>query len=164
MTNIEEISKEFYAQYGLAMHTIQTIEKGLLILYALWEYRENNISKIEYLKILAKPLTLGTLKDKMIKYEIFDESSCDELNKVNQIRRFLAHNFWWERSLIFTDQKQLRSLHLEIMSYMATFERLINIIDLLINVWREEKNIYIEREFGLQTIGDIQIFIKKQKE
>jgi hypothetical protein len=122
MNRVDEISKEFYAQYGLVMHTIQTIEKGLLILYALWEYRENNISKIEYLKILAKPLALGTLKDKMVKNEIFDESAADELNRINQIRRFLAHNFWWERNLEFTNPKQLRLLHLEIMSYLATFQ------------------------------------------
>jgi len=164
MTDIDKITKEFYGQYGLVMHTAQTIENGLHILLALWEFSERNISKIDYLKILAKPMTLGQLKNRMIENEIFDESASNELTKVNKIRRFLAHDFWWDRDIIFTDKDQLHSLHLELMSYLSTFEQLILIIDFRINLLRKSKQIYIEQEFGLLTVNDIRNFVNNLKE
>lgn len=161
--DINKIAKEFYAQYGLAMHTVQTIENGLLILYALWVYSEKNISKIDYLKIRAKQLTLGNLKDKMLDCKIFDESARVELTKVNNIRRFLAHNYWWERDIIFNNKIQLHSLYSEIITFINIFEQLINVINFKINTLRKGKNIYIEEEFGLHTVSEIRNYISNLK-
>jgi hypothetical protein len=160
MNDFDKIAEEFYAYYGLAMHTVQTLEHGLLIYNALWQYNNNGISKIDYLKLLAKPATLGQLKTKILENKVFNDSEIVLLDEVNKKRRFLAHRFWWERNINFSDNKHLEALKLEIVSNIRLFDSLNNILNKRIMSLRIENNIFIEKELGLDTLDQIRTFVK----
>jgi len=93
MKKIDQITKEFYAQYGLAMHTAHILENGLLELYALDRYVKLGITENEYYLILSNPnkWTLGKLKDLIINLNIFEKEITDKLNEANKRRIFLSH-------------------------------------------------------------------------
>jgi hypothetical protein len=74
MNKVDKIIKEFHAQYGLAMHTAQILERGLLELYALKEFLAHNLTENEYYLLLSNPnnWTLGGIIKKIAKYNFFD--------------------------------------------------------------------------------------------
>jgi len=74
MNKTDEVAKEFYSQYGRAMHTVQILETGLLELYAIKRYVDEKLTELEYYKVLSNPgkLTLGQLKNKLISLRFLD--------------------------------------------------------------------------------------------
>ncbi|MGI6319581.1 MAG: hypothetical protein ACOXZK_01120 [Bacteroidales bacterium] len=162
MNKIDEIVKEFYGQYGLAMHTVQILETGLLELYAIKKYVEDKLTDIEYYEILSNPnkLTLGQLNNKLFILNFIDHETKQNLIKANKYRIFLAHRFWWERDIEFDNQSSLVNLHKEIFSYIHHFNSLMDYIDCTINKMRTDNNLKIEEKMGLTNFHQREIFIK----
>jgi hypothetical protein len=165
MNRIDEITREFYGQYGYAMHTAQMLERGLLELYALKKFLANNLTEIEYYSILSNPKkwTLGGIIREIVIYNCFDHHYSKMLENANDNRIFLAHMFWWERDIKFNDGNELVKLHKEIFSYIDIFNQLIQFVDLLIKKVREENNLNIEQKMGLTNFEDRESFIKSLK-
>ena len=162
MNKIDEIAKEFYSQYGLAMHHIQILENGLLELYAIKKYVNEKLSELEYYKILSNPdkLTLGQLNNKLFSLNFLDPETKENLKKANKYRIFLAHRFWWERDIEFDNHISLVNLHKEIFSYINHYKSLMNYIDYAINIIRTDNNLNIEEKMGLTDFHQREIFIK----
>jgi len=162
MNDIDKIAKEFYSQYGLAMHHIHILENGLLELYAIKKYVNEKLSELEYYKILSNPdkLTLGQLNNKLFSLNFPDPATKENLKKANKYRIFLAHRFWWERDIEFDNHNSLVDLHKEIFSYIDHFKSLMNFIDYAINKIRTDNNLKIEEKMGLTDFHKREIFIK----
>ena len=151
MNKIDEIAKEFYGQYGLAMHTVQFLEKGLIKLYDHHIRVNKNLTKVEYNKFRSKidRLTLGQIKNKLFELKIFDDSTKKSLVKANKTRIFLAHKFWWDREIEFNSSEGLKKLSEEIFSYIKLYRNLIQIIEKMINKIRTDNNLKILEKMGL---------------
>jgi hypothetical protein len=162
MNKIDEIVKEFYRQYGLAMHTVQILEAGLLELYAITRYVEEKLTDIEYYEILSNPekMTLGQLNYKLFKLNFLDNETRQNLINVNKYRIFLAHRFWWEREVEFDNHSCLINLKKEIFSYINHFNSLNTFINRMINEIRTENNLKIEAKMGLTDFKKREKFIK----
>ena len=152
MNKIDKIAKEFYGQYGLAMHFVQIIESGLLELYAIKRLVDSNLSDLEYYKILANPekLTLGQLNNRLFKLNFLEKEVKSNLITANKYRIFLAHRFWWEREILFDNHIELEKIHKELFSYINHFQNLIKIIDQKINTIRLKNKLHIEKENELE--------------
>lgn len=167
MNKIDEIVKEFYAQYGLTMHTFQFLERGLLELYALHKYIKDVKEKlpepkVEYYRILSNPnrWTLGKIKDKLSGLKIFEESFINSLENANNNRIFFAHKFWWEREIKFNNDEGLVELHNEISSYLKLCNNLILIVDNMIMKIKTDNNLNIEEKMGLTDFKVREAYIK----
>ena len=165
MTKIDEIAKEFYAQYGLAMHNVQILETGLLELYAIKRYVDEKLTELEYYQILSNPdkLTLGQLNNRLFNLNFLDNEIRQKLIKANRYRIFLAHRFWWERDIEFNNHNSLVNLHKEIFSYVNHFNTLMNFTDKMINRIRTENSLEIEVKMGLTDFQKREKFIKSIK-
>lgn len=165
MNKIDEITREFYGQYGYAMHTAQMLERGLLELYALKKFLTDNLTEIEYYSILSNPQkwTLGGIIREIAIYNCFDNHYSKMLANANNNRIFLAHMFWWERDIEFEDEDKLVKLHREIFSYIDIFNELVILMDKLINNVRKENNLDIEKKMGFTNFKDREAFIKSLK-
>jgi len=162
MNKIDEIVKEFYGQYGLAMHTVQILETGLLELYAIKRYVGEELTELEYYKILSNPdkLTLGQLNNKLFSLCFLNPEIKQNLIKANKYRIFLAHRFWWERDIEFNNHSALVILHKELFSYVEHFNALMTLIDQIINNIRVENDLRIEEKMGLSNFNDRETYIK----
>jgi hypothetical protein len=146
MNRIDEIVKEFYAQYGHVMHEIQVLENGLLEYYAITEYLDKKLSNIEYYRILSNPkrLTLG------------------QLLKLLNVKG-LAHKFWWEKSIDFDNNESLVQLHREFTMYLNLFELLIGHFHNLTISLRTKNDLHIEEEMELTDFKKRDDFIRSLK-
>jgi len=162
MNKIDEISKEFYGQYGLAMHYVHIIETGLLELYALKMYLIKNLSEIEYYKILSNPekLTLGQINNKLFGLSFLEKEIKENLIKANKTRIFLAHRFWWEREILFDEPSELLLLHNELFKHIDLFKKILVYIDDSLKKLRFENNLSIEEKMGLTDFKAREKFIK----
>ena len=151
MNNIDHIAKEFYAQYGLAMHTAQILESGLLELYAIHKYVIDNISNEEYFRILGNPKkwTLGKIINIVDEENLIDKSKVSNFKIANKNRIFLAHNFWWENEIEFDESPKLVQLHNKIFNYIKIFNELLAYINTRILSVREKHRSKIEGNSGL---------------
>lgn len=151
MNKTDEIANEFYAQYGLAMHTIQMLESGLLELYAIKVFINENLTELDYYKILScsRKWPLGKIKDKLFELNFLEIEVKEAIVKSNKIRIFLAHRFWWEREIEFENENEIVKMRNEIFSFIHIFENLMIIINTKINSIRFENNLKIEEKMGL---------------
>ena len=165
MNKIDVIAKEFYAQYGLAMHYVHILETGLLGLYAIKRYINENLTELQYYHILSnqEKLMLGQLNDKLFKLNFLDSALKQNLIKANKYRIFLAHRFWWEKDIEFDNHDSLVELHKEIFLYLNHFNKVMTSIDYLINEIRTENNLNIEEKMGLTDFNEREKFIKNLK-
>jgi len=165
MNKNDNIAKEFYAQYGSAMHNYQMLERGLLELFALNKYFKFNLTEKEYYIILSNPSkwTLGRLINEIKIFDIFDFSNTELLNKANETRIFLAHMFWWERDIEFENHENLVILHKEISSYIDLCCTILLIIDKIISKTRNDYNIKIEEKMELTDFKEREAYIKSLK-
>lgn len=162
MNKIDKIVKEFHSQYGLAMHTVQILETGLLELYAIKRYVWEKLTELEYYKILSNPdkLTLGQLNNRLFSLRFLDPETKQNLIKANKHRIFLAHRFWWERDIEFNKHSALATLHKELFSYVEHFNALMVLINQEINNIRVENDLKIEEKMGLTDFQEREKFIK----
>jgi hypothetical protein len=162
MHSIDEIAKEFYGQYGHAMHAAQMLERGLLELFALHEYINNKLTEIKYYEILSNPKkwTLGKIISEIKVYNLFDNTQLGLLSKANEYRIFLAHMFWWERNIEFHKNEELVKLHKEIFSYIELFNDLLKVVENKINKTRFDNNLNLENKMGITNFNDREAFIK----
>lgn len=160
--NDSEIVKEFYAQYGLAMHTAQILERGLLELYALKRYVNEKLTEFDYYTILSNPdkLSLGKLNNLLFNLKFLDTETMQNLMKANKYRIFLAHQFWWERDIEFNNHNALVNLNKEIFSYIRDFNVLISITDQSINKIKIDNKLNIEEKMGITDFDEREKYIK----
>ncbi len=159
---MDEIAKEFYSQYGLAMNYVHVLETGILELYAIKIYVNDNITKKEYYEILSNPkkMTLGQINNKLFKLNFLSEDIKQSLITANKYRIFLCHRFWWEREIEFDNHKSLVILHQEILMFINHFNYLMQFIDKEINQIRKNHNLRIEEEMGLTNFRERERYIK----
>jgi len=162
MNNMDEVIKEFYAQYGLAMHNVQILETELLELYAIKRCVDEKLTELEYYQILSNPdrLTLGQLNNRLFSLDFLKTEIKQNLIKANKNRIFLTHRFWWERDIEFDNHACLVNLHKEIFSYINHFSSLKTFIDKIINEIRTENSLKIEEKMRLTDFHEREKFIK----
>ncbi len=162
MTEIDEILKEFHAQYGFAMHNVQILERGLLELYGIKRFVDDNLSEIEYYKIVSNPRkwTIGIINRELFALNFLEDELKEKLLRANKIRTFLAHRFWWEREIEFNNPNKLIKLRQEISSYCGFIMEIMIIIDSKIVQIRSEIHLNIEDEMGLTNFTDRENFIQ----
>ncbi len=165
MNNIEEIAKEFYAQYGLAMHNAHILETGLLELYAIKRYINETLTEKQYYQILSnkEKLTLGQLNNKLFKLNFLEPTLKQNLIKANKNRIFLAHRFWWEKDIEFDNHNALVKLRMEISFYINHFISVMTPINQIINKIRTNNNLKIEEKIGLSDFQKREKFISSLK-
>lgn len=165
MNKIDLIAKEFYAQYGFAMHNAHILETGLLELYALKKYVNENLTELQYYQILSnkEKLTLGQLNNRLFELNFLDSESKLKLITANKYRIFLAHRFWWEKEIEFDNHDSLVKLHKEIFLYINHFKSVMLPIDHLINEIRIVNNLNIEEKMDLTDFKEREKFIKNLK-
>ncbi|MBC8525444.1 MAG: hypothetical protein H8D22_01035 [Candidatus Cloacimonetes bacterium] len=92
--------RECFAYFGLTIYMVQTVEKGILNSLIL-SYK--NITKTRYDELFAEKsqLTFGQLKREIIEKGIFNNEIVEKIDKFHEKRDWLAHNYWWDRSIEF---------------------------------------------------------------
>lgn len=130
-----EIFKEFYAQYGLAMHYAQYLEKGTLELLNIYRVKKNLITSVNNLD--KQKDTFGQIIYESRKLKIIENSLIEELQQANNVRNYLAHNFWWKNNIEDYKEDKLIELNREIEQYYELFNRLRVLIEIEINKLKE---------------------------
>jgi hypothetical protein len=134
MDNEEKEIKDCFAYFGRTMYSAQVVEKA--ILNSLLFTQVNNITKERYDEILAEKslLTFGQLKQEIIVKGFFAPEFIEELEKFHQKRDWLAHNYWWDRSVEF-GKKELRPKILNELDVLyREFEKLNDLIEEILMV------------------------------
>ncbi|MEQ8478236.1 hypothetical protein [Fulvivirga sp.] len=119
------IVKEIFAFYGRAMYLAQCLEKGIMNVLLINQF-EKGITKTRYEELLQEKsgLTLGQLKREVENLGIFTEAELEEINMFHKQRDFLAHSYWWERTVEFYDPKLQPKLLKELDEFKVKFEEL----------------------------------------
>lgn len=128
MDDKENEIKECFAYFGRAMYMAQTVEKGILN-SLLFSY--TNITKTRYDELLAEKslLTFGQLKQEVIAKNIFDSDFIEKLEEFHSKRDWLAHNYWWDRSVEFNREDLRHKLFKELDEFNEEFEALYDLIE-----------------------------------
>ncbi len=139
MTEEDYITMETFAYFGKAIYMAQTIEKGLMSIISFYQLR-NNITRTRYDEILFEKsqLTFGQLKREIKELEFFSD---EELDKFHSNRDFLAHSYWWERAVEFSQIDKCSGLQNELSNYTLFFEELSNKIEIKQNELTKGLNI-----------------------
>ena len=128
MYNEENQIKECFAYFGRAMYSAQIVEKG--ILNSLLFSHIPNITKERYDELFAEKslLTFGQLKKEVIEMGLSTPEFTAFLDNFHSKRDWLAHNYWWDRSIEF-DRSELRYKILEELEKLSNeFEQLNDLI------------------------------------
>jgi len=105
MDKQDYIIREIFAYYGRAMYLAQAIEKGIMTII-LFSQQKFGITKTRYDEFLQEKssMTFGQLKREIKDIGCFSVSELDFINKFHEKRDFLAHSYWWERTVEFCDE------------------------------------------------------------
>jgi len=122
---------ELYALYGEALFLAQSMETGMRIFYwldkKLPEAPPGKLPRIDFTAEPLNDLTMNSLGGflRQFKRELLNEGTVDvqtrglmrKLEKTADVRNYLVHTYWWERSTRFTTpagraeiQRELQSL------------------------------------------------------
>ncbi len=129
MQEQDDILKEIFAYYGGAMYFAQCLEKGIMNIIVL-KTIEKGITKtrIEELIQEKSALTFGQLKRELKELNIFTENELKDIDTFHEKRDFLAHSYWWERTVEFYDPSLQHKLLFELNEYKSSFEELEKVI------------------------------------
>ncbi|MEI6411625.1 MAG: hypothetical protein WCR52_19705 [Bacteroidota bacterium] len=145
MTEQDYIVREIFAYYGSTMYMAQTIEKGFMNL-VVTSHHKYKITKTRYDEILYEKasLTFGQLKREIKDINIFSEEELLMIDKFHEIRDFLAHSFWWDRSVEFYDETQQHKLLIELDEMKVFFETINDLINEKMQLFIDRNGIDIE--------------------
>ncbi|WP_026461357.1 hypothetical protein [Adhaeribacter aquaticus] len=130
MDEQDYIVREIFAYYGRAMYLAQVIEKGILSIL-LFNQQKFGITKTRYDEFLYEKssMTFGQLKREIKEIRCFSESELDFIDKFHEKRDFLAHSYWWERTVEFCDENLQTKLLNELDELTVFFNMLNGIVE-----------------------------------
>lgn len=100
MKNDDSEVRECFAYFGRVIFLAQEVEKEILNSLVL-SYK--NISHTRFDELLAEKfqLTFGQLKREIIQKKLFDNIILNKIEKFHELRDWLVHSYWWERTIEF---------------------------------------------------------------
>lgn len=124
MDDEDNIIKECLTYFGRALYSAQIVEKGVLNIILFSQIQ--NITKDRYDELLAEKsqLTFGKIKQEITAMPFCDEKLTDALNKFHANRDWLAHNYWWDRSIELNRRDSRQKILIELEELYAEFEKL----------------------------------------
>jgi hypothetical protein len=129
MNEQDYIVRELFAYFGRIMYLAQTVEKGMMNI-VLFSQHENGITRSRYDEILEElaSLTFGQLKRKLIELDIFNAEEIQQIEEFHKKRDFLAHSYWWERTVEFYDESLQHKLLTELDGFTNFFESINELV------------------------------------
>jgi hypothetical protein len=136
--------KEIYAYFGLTMFHVQCLERTLSMLSAtVYNSNANRITRSQFDSLLEANFekTLGQLINN-IKRSVdlpdgFENKLADALKK----RNFLAHHYFWERSLKFGHKQGQEEMIGELSKACVYFEELDQELEIILRKWMDSRGI-----------------------
>lgn len=152
----EDKIREVYARYGLAMYMAQCIERGLGVLLAgAWGPGPSRIGKTEYEKLLGWSFrqALGGLIRKVRQQVSVDDDLEAQLADALNKRNWLAHRYFWDRSVQFCSPDSLDLMIVELQEIVDAFELLDGRLRSLSEKWLKELGVADEQlQAGLRDL------------
>lgn len=125
MDVLEELTKEVYAQFGLAYYHSEVLHRGLCCIYALQTFQKSEDitrPRIEEKLARAFSLTLGQVIEETKK--LLPSELHDRLEAALEKRNYLAHHLWFERIHLMSDEQGLLELCQELLELGDLFSKL----------------------------------------
>ncbi len=154
--------REIYALFGLAMYNVQCFERTLSMLkVTVYNSKINTLNKSQFDSSLESVFkkTLGQLISELRKTvefpEEFDSILSDSLKK----RNWLAHNYFWERSVKFLSKDGQEEMIEELRKMSEYFENIDHTLDTVLRKWMSAKGISedsIKQNFDKLFSGEIE--------
>lgn len=143
MDREEYETKECFAYFGRAVYMAQTVEKGI-VNSILLSYK--NITQHRYDELLAEKsrLTFGQLKREIIERSIFSSDIISKLEAFYEKRDWLAHNYWWDRSVEFYRDDLRHKIIEELDAISSGFEALELLIRENVELFFKDKGADLE--------------------
>jgi hypothetical protein len=150
--NKEELTKEIYAQFGLAYYFSECLHRSLCICYAVETFqRPQDITRPRLDEKLAEAfqLTLGQLIEKM--RHLLPPEIQNRVELALGKRNYLAHHFWFKRCDLMFSEEGLLELIRELPQMTDLFSELDRLIEE--HLWPK-----------LQTVGITEELIQSSRE
>jgi hypothetical protein len=121
----DNLTAEVFAYYGRAMYYAQCVEKSIMHLLLIENFKLG-ITKTRYEELLQEKseLTFGQLKRELQNLEIFSEDEIKDLDRFHENRDFLVHSYWWDRAVEFHEASLQPKLLFELEEFYLNFEKL----------------------------------------
>ena len=117
--------RECFAYFGRIIFLLQELEKGILGSLML-SYK--NITQERFDELLAEKsqLTFGQIKRDIIENKIFNEKIIAKIERFHELRDWLIHNYWWDRTIEFYREDLRYTIKLELDKYAIELMELDN--------------------------------------
>ncbi len=126
---------ELYALYGEALFLAQSMETGMRIFYwldkKLPEAPPGKLPRIDFTAEPLNDLTMNSLGGflRQFKRELLNEGTVDvqtrglmrKLEKTAEVRNYLVHTYWWERSAQFTTSASRAEIQRELKNLVEEY-------------------------------------------
>jgi hypothetical protein len=150
-----ELVKEVFAQFGLAIYLLQVIEHGcvnLLISLKLSDKSKITKKQIEGIYKENFKKTFGTLI-KNIPKSIINTNFLNELNNTRKLRNELCHSYFKKRAVAFTSINGREKIIIELKENCQYLENIDKELD---------KVVYkISKQFGINSETIENVYVKK---
>jgi len=145
MSEQDFIVREIFAYFGRTMYLAQSVEKGFMNVI-LMEQHSHQITETRYDELLAElsTLTFGQLKRKIKEISHFTADDLALVEQFHKKRDFLAHSYWWERSVEFYDDSLQHKLLIELDEITVFFESVNELIKKNISPFTSAHSIDLE--------------------
>lgn len=125
--NKDELAKEVFAHYGLAMYLSQVLEHGIVNALILIDFVPSNMHKYRHRSIWDKHFdefftqhfktTLGKMLNNLKKHITIEKDFEEILNKALEVRNYLAHHYFRDRSEIFLTESGCNQMIEELQKF-----------------------------------------------
>lgn len=141
----DNLTAEVFAYYGRAMYYAQCVEKSIMHVLLVENFKLG-VTQTRYEELLQEKseLTFGQLKRELQNLDLFSEEEIKDLDKVHEMRDFLAHSYWWDRAVEFLEPSLQPKLLIELEKFYLSFEKLDKTITNKTNGFIEQFNINME--------------------
>ena len=119
--------REVYAHFGLAMYMAQCLERGLAVTLATrYGPGPTKISRTQYDELLEKLFsrTLGQLVKEIGRLAELNANERDQLQEALSKRNWLAHRYFWERTIDLVSESGRASMIKELQEATDSFQAL----------------------------------------
>ncbi len=160
MDTMNELTKEVFAQFGLAYYHSEALHRGLCNLYATMTFeRGEDITRPRFEEKIAHAfsLTLGQMIEETKK--LLPSQLHQRLEISLEKRNFLAHHFWYDRIHLMFSEQGLHDMIQELRELREMFSNLDNDIDHYFKPKREALgfgNELLERELNKLAAGELE--------
>lgn len=128
----DELVKEVYAHYGLAMYLSQVLEHGRVNALIFIDFVPSNMHKFRHRSIWEKHLdefssqhfktTLGKMINNLKKHITIEADFEEILSKALEVRNYLAHHYFRDRSEIFMTDSGCNKMIKELQEFQKDLQ------------------------------------------